>query len=114
MLWSLKHFGADAYGRVIDRMHGLALVMRRRIDEHPDFELVAPGVFNCVCFRRDMLDDAGSRRVLKQLVDSGDALLGPASVKGHTGLRACLMNLRTTEADVDFIIERLATLAAQP
>jgi hypothetical protein len=47
-------------------------------------------------------------------VDSGDAFLGPASAKGRTGLRACYMNLRTTEADVDFIVERLATLAGQP
>jgi len=112
--WSLKHFGADAYGRVIDRMHDLALYMGQCIDAHPDFELLAPVVFNCVCFRLNALDDAGNRRVLKQLVDSGDAFLGPASVKGRTGLRACFMNLRTTEADVDFIIERLATLAAQP
>jgi glutamate/tyrosine decarboxylase-like PLP-dependent enzyme len=112
--WSLKHFGADAYGRVINRMHDLALTMGRRIDAHPDFELLAPVVFNCVCFRLHSLDDAGNRRVLKQLVDSGDAFLGPASVKGRTGLRACFMNLRTTEADVDFIVERLATLAAQP
>ena len=112
--WSLKHFGAETYGRVIDRMHDLALTMGRRIDAHPDFELLAPVVFNCVCFRLNRLDDAGNRRVLKQLVDSGDAFLGPASVKGRTGLRACFMNLRTTEADVDFIIERLATLAAQP
>mgnify|MGYP002654690893 CR=1 FL=1 len=112
--WSLKHFGADAYGRVIDRMHDLALHMGRRINAHPDFELLAPVVFNCVCFRLQSLDDAGNRRVLKQLVDSGDAFLGPASVKGRTGLRTCFMNLRTTEADVDFIVERLATLAAQP
>jgi aromatic-L-amino-acid decarboxylase len=112
--WSLKHFGANAYGRVIDRMQDLALTMGRRIDAHPDFELLAPVVFNCVCFRLRSLDDAGNRRVLKQLVDSGDAFLGPASVKGRTGLRACFMNLRTTEADVDFIVERLATLAAQP
>ena len=112
--WSLKHFGADAYGRVIDRMHDLALTMGQRIEMHPEFELLAPVVFNCVCFRLRSQDDAGNRRVLKQLVDSGDAFLGPASVKGRTGLRACFMNLRTTEADVDFIVERLATLAAQP
>jgi hypothetical protein len=49
--------------------------------------------------------------VLKQLIDSGDAFLGPALVKGRTGLRACFMNLRTTEADVDFIVARLKASA---
>jgi aromatic-L-amino-acid decarboxylase len=112
--WSLKQFGTDAYGRVTDRMHDLALYMARRIDAHPDFELLAPVLFNCVCFRLYAPDEAGNRRVLKQLVGSGDAFLGPASVKGRTGLRASFMNLRATEADVDFIIDRVATLAAQP
>jgi aromatic-L-amino-acid decarboxylase len=110
--WSLKHFGADACGRVIDGMHDLAVYMGRQLSARPGFELLAPVVFNCVCFRLANLDDDGNRRVLRELVDSGDAFLGPASVKGRTGLRACFMNLRTTEADVDFIIERLASLAA--
>jgi hypothetical protein len=35
-------------------------------------------------------------------------------VKGRTGLRACFMNLRTTEADVDLILDRLGTLAGEP
>jgi aromatic-L-amino-acid/L-tryptophan decarboxylase len=109
--WSLKHFGSDAYASVIDRMHDLALYMGRQIDAHDGLELLAPVVFNCVCFRLTDLDDAGNSRVLKQLIDSGDAFLGPASVKGRTGLRACFMNLRTTEADVDFIVARLKASA---
>lgn len=111
--WSLKHFGADTYGRVIDGMHDLALYMGRQLSARPDFELLAPVVFNCVCFRLANLDDDGNRRVLRELVDSGAAFLGPASVKGRIGLRACFMNLRTTEADVDFIIERLASIAVK-
>ena len=50
-------------------------------------------------------------RVVKRLVDSGTALLGPASVKGRIGLRACFMNLRTTRSDVDLIRDELARLA---
>ena len=56
---------------------------------------------------------AGNRRALKALVDSGDAFLGPASVKGETGLRACFMNLRTTEADVSLILDRLERIARE-
>jgi aromatic-L-amino-acid decarboxylase len=92
-------------------MHDLALYMGRQINAHDGLELLAPVVFNCVCFRLTDLDDAGNSRVLKQLIDSGDAFLGPASVKGRTGLRACFMNLRTTEADVDFIVARLKASA---
>ncbi|MBL8515274.1 MAG: aspartate aminotransferase family protein [Betaproteobacteria bacterium] len=109
--WSLKHFGADAFASTIERMHDLALHMGREIERRAAFELLAPVVFNCVCFRLRALDDAGNRRVLKSLVDGGDAFLGPASVKGRNGLRACFMNLRTEHSDVDFILDRIQTLA---
>jgi len=111
--WSLKHFGADAFAATIERMHDLALHMGTEIERRPAFELLAPVVFNCVCFRVRALDDAGNRRVLKSLVDGGDAFLGPALVKGRGGLRACFMNLRTERSDVDFILDRLQELTGE-
>jgi aromatic-L-amino-acid decarboxylase len=110
--WSLKRFGADAYVRVIDRMSDLAAYMASAIEERADLELLAPVTFNCVCFRVRNLDDAGNRTVLKRLVDSGDAFLGPASVRGRIGLRACFMNLRTSHQDIDFILDRTGEIAA--
>lgn len=104
--WSLKLFGADAFGRVIDRMADHADYMAAGIAKRPELALLAPVTFNCVCFGVAALDAAGNRAVLKQLVDSGDAFLGPANVKGRIGLRACFMNLRTTRADIDFILDR--------
>lgn len=108
--WSLKRFGADTYARVIDRMGDLAAYMARTIEGNEGLELLAPVTFNCVCFRIKRLDDDENRAVLKALVDSGDAFLGPASVKGRIGLRACFMNLRTSYADIDFIIERVGQI----
>ena len=109
--WSIKHHGADAYARAIDRMHDLAAYMGRQVSARASMELLAPVTFNCVCFRMTALDGAGNRRVLDALLDSGTAFLGPASVKGKTGLRACFMNLRTSEPDVDLILDRLEALA---
>jgi hypothetical protein len=48
--------------------------------------------------------------VLKRLVDGGTAFLGPASVKGRIALRACCMNLRTTRADVECIMDEIVRL----
>jgi glutamate/tyrosine decarboxylase-like PLP-dependent enzyme len=109
--WSLKHFGADAYADVIERMHDLALYMGRAVSARPAFELLAPVTFNCVCFRRRDWGAAGQRRMLQALLDSGTAFLGPALVKGQAGLRACFMNLRTTTEDVDVILDSLESLA---
>ncbi|MBY0503553.1 MAG: hypothetical protein K2X03_06580 [Bryobacteraceae bacterium] len=105
--WSLKHFGADAYAAVIDHMHHLATYMGEQIAARSRYELLAPVVFNCVCFRRKDLDGEGNLRALQSLLESGTAFLGPALVKGRTGLRACFMNLRTTEADVRLILDAL-------
>src|SRR6185295_9494528 len=103
--WSLRHYGRRAYAGVIERMADLAAFMGEIAGRRDEFELLAPVVFNCVCFRLAALDDAGNRAVLKRLVDGGTAFLGPASVKGRIGLRACFMNLRTTPTDVELIMD---------
>lgn len=58
-------------------------------------------------FRLARLVEVGNRAVLKCLVDRGAAFLGPASVNVRFGLRACFMNLRTTQADVEFVMEKI-------
>ena len=111
--WSLKHFGATTYARAIERMHDLAAYMGQQVEKHPGFRLLTPVVFNCVCLRITGLDDAGNLRALEMLVDSGVAFVGPAAVNGQSGRRACFMNLRTAEADVDQILDALADIAAE-
>ena len=111
--WSLRHHGRRAYAGVIERMADLAAFMGDIAGRRDEFELLAPVVFNCVCFRLAGLDDAGNRAVLKRLVDGGTAFLGPASVKGRIGLRACFMNLRTTPADVELIMDEIVRLGTE-
>jgi aromatic-L-amino-acid decarboxylase len=108
--WSLRRFGRKTYAEVIERMADLAAYMGQIADKRPEFELLAPVVFNCVCFRLAHLDDRGNEKVLKGLVKNGTAFLGPASVKGRHGLRACFMNLRTCEEDVELIMDEIARL----
>ncbi len=108
--WSLRRFGRKTYAEVIERMADLAAYMGKIADKRPEFELLAPVVFNCVCFRLPHLDDRGNEKVLKRLVENGTAFLGPASVKGRFGLRACFMNLRTGDEDVELIMDEIARL----
>jgi aromatic-L-amino-acid decarboxylase len=109
--WSLRHYGRRL--GVIERMADLASYMGDVARRREEFELLAPVVFNCVCFRLKGLDEAGNRTVLKRLVDSGTAFLRPASVKGRIGLRACFMNLRTTRADVELIMDEIVRLGRE-
>jgi aromatic-L-amino-acid/L-tryptophan decarboxylase len=114
--WSLRYFGRAAYQATVERVADLAQHMGQIAQESSAFELLAPVTFNCVCFRMAALDDDENRQVLKRLVSSGFAFLGPANVKGRIGMRACFMNLRTTTTDVEAImgeLERLASASRQ-
>ena len=108
--WSLRHYGRRAYAETVERMAYLAEYMGAIALDRPEFELLARVTFNCVCFRLAGFDDDGNRSALARLVQSGLAFLGPASVKGRFGLRACFMNLRTTERDVELIMSTLANM----
>lgn len=109
--WSLRAYGRRAYERTIDRLFDLATYMGERITSAPELELMAPVNFNAVCVRCKHLDDAQNERLLARLVSGGKAFLGRASVKGRFCLRACFVNLRTTRADVDIIIDELIALS---
>ncbi len=111
--WSLRHYGRRGYAATIDRMADFAAYMGEIATARDEFELMAPVVFNCVCFRLKALDDDANRAALKRLVDSGTAFLGPATVNGRVGLRACFMNLRTTKADIDLIMDEIARLGRE-
>ena len=93
-------------------MADLAACMGSVAEKRSEFELLAPVVFNCVCFRLRHLDDEGNRVVLRQLVKSGFAFLGPRF--GQRALRyARLLHepapLRTE--DIELIMNELVRLA---
>ena len=108
--WSLRHYGRKAYGETIDALFDLAAYMGQRARDDAEFELLAPVVYNCTCFRLRGLSESQNQRVLAQLVEGGTAFLGPARVHGEFGFRACFMSLRTTRADVDIIMREIRRL----
>lgn len=103
--WALRAFGRRAYAEAIEGLLDLAQHMAARIEAAPELELAMPVTLTAVCFRARGLDDEAQARLLRDLVESGVALLGPARVKGRFCLRACMTNLRTSEADVDRVVD---------
>jgi glutamate/tyrosine decarboxylase-like PLP-dependent enzyme len=109
--WSLRGYGRRAYAQTIDRLCDLAAYMGDRARAEPDLELMAPVTLNAVCVRGRDLTDAQNARVLARLLEEDVAFLGRAQVRGAYCLRACFMNLRTTRADVDRILDEVIRLA---
>jgi aromatic-L-amino-acid/L-tryptophan decarboxylase len=110
-LWmSLKVFGAAAFRAAIE--HGLALAehAERRLARDAAWELVTPARLGIVTFRARGGEAVNARLPAAALRD-GFAYLSSHRVHGATALRLCTINPRTTRADVDRTIDRLAALA---
>ena len=118
-LWlTLRHFGFDALGEVVERTCGLAQRLGAAVEAAPDLELVAPVTLNIVCFRwrppgaggpaLDTINEA----IAVALQESGRAVPSMATVDGVRALRACIINHRTGPADVDALVEAVREVGA--
>ncbi|WP_308819390.1 pyridoxal phosphate-dependent decarboxylase family protein [Pseudonocardia alni] len=111
-IWaSLRTFGTDAFGSALTGMLELAAHLGRRVTAEPGLELMAPVTLTAVCIRLPGLSGPEHIALLARLSDEGTALLGPAVVDGADGIRVCITNHRTTRADIDAIVDRLAELS---
>jgi glutamate/tyrosine decarboxylase-like PLP-dependent enzyme len=94
----------------------LAQQLARKIEEAEELELLAPVELSAVCFRStgsasgDL--DAVNRSILAAVNERGRVYISNATLNGTFALRACITNHRTTEEDLDTLIEEVETVAA--
>jgi glutamate/tyrosine decarboxylase-like PLP-dependent enzyme len=119
-LWfSLRYHGLQAFRAAIKKDLDLAQRLVAAIAAHPDLELLAPVALSAVCFRyraNDMTEIELNRRnaaILKRVVQRGRVYLSNATLRGKFCLRACIVNHRTTEADVDSVIPEVLAAAGE-
>ncbi|MGI5500260.1 pyridoxal phosphate-dependent decarboxylase family protein [Lentzea sp. CA-135723] len=107
-VWSaLQAFGVKAFRDANERTLELAQRLGRGIEETPGLTLLAPVTLTAVCFQVDGRTPAQHTELLERLAAENVALLGPVVVAGKRGIRACITNHRTSEADIDLILDRL-------
>jgi aromatic-L-amino-acid decarboxylase len=118
-LWlSLRYHGLQAFRDAIQKDLDLAQRLATVITKQPDLELLAPVELSALCFRYtadgSLSDDELNRHnaaILKRVVERGRVYLSNATLRGRFCLRACIVNHRTTEADVDSVIPEVLTAA---
>jgi glutamate/tyrosine decarboxylase-like PLP-dependent enzyme len=108
-LWMmLQQIGANGYRELITQNVALARALQARIKGGSDFELVAAGPLSVTCFRyapRGVSDlDARNRRLLEIVQREGQVFLTGTELGGQFVLRACIINFRTTQADLDQLL----------
>ncbi|HEX4136666.1 MAG TPA: pyridoxal-dependent decarboxylase [Bryobacteraceae bacterium] len=106
--FTLKVYGIDALGATIAGTCRLARYLESRIQESPDLELLAPVELNIVCFRyrvRDCDADRVNARIVADLQNDGRTAPSTAIIEGHPAIRAAIVNHRTSEEEIDTLIE---------
>jgi hypothetical protein len=82
----------------------------------PTLELLAPAELSRVCFRWKNATEAELDRrnaaILREILRRGRVYLSNASVHGAFALRACIVNHRTTDADIAAVVEEVMAAAA--
>jgi glutamate/tyrosine decarboxylase-like PLP-dependent enzyme len=77
------------------------------VRESPELELIAEPQLSVVAFRRIGWSDKQYYAWSKRLLDNGTAFVVPTTHHGETVLRLAIVNPRSTEADIDFVLDSL-------
>jgi len=110
--------GADRIRAAIERNLEEARLLHALVHEDDRFEALREPPLSVVCFRRRLdgpaaVSDRHHDALAAALASDGRLLLSPAEVDGHTWLRCCFVNHRTTEADVRAVPEVVGELSEQ-
>jgi len=116
-LWlSLRYHGAARFREAIRQDLRHAQLLARLIAARPALELLAPVELSTVCFRwKDAPEaelDQRNAAILREILRRGRVCISNASIRGAFALRACIVNHRSSEADIAAIVEEVLAAAA--
>ena len=130
-IWmTLKQYGLDALGSMIEKNCAQARYLADRVDAEPRLERQAPVALNIVCFRYlpahlsgTAPDHAGAidalnARIVVALHERGIAVPSSTRIDGALTIRVCICNHRTRTSDLDELFAAVLAIgdehAAQP
>ena len=114
-LWlSIRYHGLAAFRESIQKDLAHARRLADAIEHEPQLELVGIGELSAVCFRYRGTDGSSEDQlnrlnasILKVTQKRGRVYLSNAMMAGKFCLRACIVNHRTKDADVDAVIQEV-------
>jgi glutamate/tyrosine decarboxylase-like PLP-dependent enzyme len=120
-LWfSLRYHGFSAIRNSIEKDLAHARRLADSIAREPALELLAPVELSAVCFRfvgkRDFPEATLNQLnldILKRIVARGRVYLSNATLHSKFSLRACIVNHRTTDSDIDAIPAEVLSAAEE-
>jgi len=120
-LWlSLRYHGFQAFRASIQEDLNLAQKLAESIGKQEELELLAPVPLSAVCFRyrgtrstppQDL--DQLNATILNGVLARGHVYLSNATIHGKFALRVCIVNHRTTEADIESVVSEVLSVARE-
>jgi len=120
-LWlSLRYHGLEAFREAMRQDLAHARQLSERIKQESRLELLAPVPLSAVCFRYRGTGEVSepelnrlNAAILKRVNERGRVYLSNATLQRKFCLRACIVNHRTTGADIDSVVPELLAAAAE-
>jgi glutamate/tyrosine decarboxylase-like PLP-dependent enzyme len=104
----LRSLGRSGVAELVERGCALARVAAERLALLPDVEVLSDVVLNQVLFRFD--DDAATDAALTAIQRSGEVWLSGTVFAGRPAIRLSVSNWRTTEDDIERVVQVCAQL----
>jgi glutamate/tyrosine decarboxylase-like PLP-dependent enzyme len=115
-IWAtLRAYGRTGHREMVERHLDLAERLEFLVDQAPDLELLAPARLCVVCFRYTAPDhdlDTLNAALGKAILADGRVFVGTTVYRGMTVLRPAIVNWRTTEEDIDLLVDVVRELGA--
>ena len=119
-VWAtLRAYGREGYRAMVERHLELARRVAGQVDEASDLERLAEVPLNVICFRfrpagvpEAELDDL-NRRLGAMVLEDGRVYFGTTEYEGKVAFRPAIVNWRTTEKDVDLIVQVVKELGSK-
>lgn len=119
-IWAtLRAYGRAGHRAMVERHLDLAQRLARAVDAASELERLAEVPLNIVCFRYrpgDLSDDALdalNAKIGADLLADGRVYVGTTRYRGKVAFRPAIVNWRTTESDIDLIVEVVRELGAR-
>ena len=117
----LKTHGRKAYARLVEENVRLAHRLAEEVERRPDLENLAPVELSIANFRyrprRENLSEEElsriNRQIIHRIVADGSAFVYPTVLRGKTSIRVCIVNFRTTERDLEILLDAVEEIGRE-
>ncbi len=104
---TLSAYGSEQLGGVVATTCALAQHLAARITQSDRLELLAPVKLNIVCFAVTGYDGAQTEALVADLQEAGLFAPSTTMIDGRVAIRAAIVNHRTTQADIDALVQEI-------